>query len=113
MNQLGNVRTAKAVHSRAATRLRRWQRVFRSALALGLFSIASSASAAIPIGEGLNGPFTLDTAPPATDWSTASIAGGGGDVTTVEQLTTAVQAFTAASIATALPVDATAVPPLS
>src|SRR5688572_16223289 len=107
MNQLGNVRTAQTVHSCAATRLRRWQRVFRSAISFGVMAFATSAFAAIPIGEGVNGPFTFDTAPGSGDWTTISLAGGGTTFTSIETLTTGIQGLDAAAITTPLPTSGT------
>jgi len=70
----------------------------------------SSVAFAIDLGGGLNGPFTFDDPPPATDWTAFTLSGAAGTITSQAALTTAVQARTAASISSALPTDPAAAP---
>src|SRR5687767_7503596 len=73
-------------------------------LVLGLVCTTTAVNAAISIpASGSVGPLTFDALPAVADWSTVSIAGGGGDTTTADALDMAVINNTAASaVATVL-----------
>jgi len=61
------------------------------------------------VGTGVK---TFDTVPTIADgWSTAFVGSGAGTITTSNQLYSAVQLVTAASVATALPATTTTLPP--
>jgi len=74
-------------------------------LVVALAFMVGRAEAAILVGPGSSGTGTntFDATPAATDWSTASIAGGAGDITTTVALDADVNAsIEAANIATVL-----------
>lgn len=81
-----------------------------AALTLILVGIHASVDAAISVGAGGTGVLAFDAVPAVTEWSTLSVTGGAGDITTIDGLNTAVQSLTAAGVATALGTSAT-VPP--
>ncbi len=93
MNRLQGVSSAGML-PRGVWQLRR----LALALCVSVLPALSSVAWAIDIHDGINGPFTLDVQPAATDWSQFSIAGGSGDIATPEALTAAVQALNASAI---------------
>lgn len=75
-----------------------------------LACLATTGWAQISVTGTGAGPFTFDTAPEVTEWSTRNVAGGGGDVTTGPAMDLAVDGETAAAINTPLG-SATGLPP--
>lgn len=66
-------------------------------------SIAAASFAALSVPASLTtGVQTFDTTPPAADWSTVSIAGAAGNLTTVAAVDAAAQGLTAGGITTVL-----------
>ena len=61
-----------------------------------------SLRAAIPVYSETNAVLTFDAIPAVADWSSLSISGGGGDVSTSAGMETEVQLLTAASVTTVL-----------
>ena len=82
----------------------RWSRLLR-VVASGLFLSASVLHGAVGVGSLQ----TFGTLPPVTDWSTLSVGGTGGGITTAVDFDVSVQTNTAASINQAL-VASTTVP---
>ena len=83
-------------------------------LLAGFTCLTSRMEAAISVGPAPTGTGTntFDSAPAATEWATATIAGAAGDLTNAATLDAYVIANTsAASITTALAIDATDIPP--
>ncbi|MEI7954147.1 MAG: hypothetical protein WCJ66_03150, partial [Verrucomicrobiota bacterium] len=63
------------------------------------FIMAAHSHAAISLSaSNTTGVQTFATAPPAADWSTASIAGASGNYTTVAQVDAGVQTLAATAI---------------
>ena len=65
---------------------------------IGLALVAAGAQAQIAVPSGGAGPFTFDTRPPVTEWSTVRLPGANGDITNAAGLDTAVMTNAAANI---------------
>lgn len=72
-----------------------------------------TAQAAISVGPGGSGTLTFSTAPAATEWATAVLAGNGATIVDAAGLDAAIAALTEASVATVLPTTGTATPSTS
>lgn len=90
-------------------------RLASCAFLAGLISLPGRSEAAISVGPvpAGTGTLTFDATPAATEWSSATIAGGAGDITTTAALDAAAVTNSAANLTTALGTTSTQSPSIS